>query len=172
MGLHDHAPLRADYCSQKCMATESLRDSKVYEIGYLLISSIPPEKVEDEVTFIKGLLEKGSASVIAEGAPELQKLAYEMRKKIGAVYHKYQEGYFGWIKFELEPSKIEAVKTALDARESVLRQLIITTTKENIFLGKTLTAAKAEEVAAAAEKEVVVAEGEVAAPVNAEEVKA
>jgi len=156
------------------MATESLRDSKVYEIGYLLISSIPPEKVGDEVAFIKGLLEKGSASVIAEGEPELQKLAYEMRKKIGAVYHKYQEAYFGWIKFELEPSKIEVVKNALDTRESVLRQLIITTTKENIFLGKTLTAAKAEEVAAAtAEKEVVaVAEGEVAAPVNAEEVKA
>ncbi len=154
------------------MATESLKDSKVYEIGYLLISSIPPEKVGEEVAFIKSLLEKGNASVIAEGAPELQKLAYEMRKKIGAVYHKYQEAYFGWLKFELEPSKIEAIKNALDARESVLRELIITTVKENTFLGKTLTAVKAEE--SIQEKDATVVEGEVAPlaeEVKAEEVK-
>jgi ribosomal protein S6 len=49
---------------------------QVYEIGYLLVSSIPEEKVAGEVDALKAILSKKGAEFIGEEAPELRTLAY------------------------------------------------------------------------------------------------
>ena len=85
-------------------------DPKVYEIGYLLISSVPPEKVTEKVNFLREILSKKGASFIKEEEPELRELAYSMVKKIGASRERFEKGYFGWMKFELQASEIESVK--------------------------------------------------------------
>ena len=109
---------------------------KVYEIGYLLISSIPKEKVADSATRLKEVLSKKSAEIIAEESPELIPLSYTMIKKIGTANHRFDQAFFGWVKFELAAKDIEDVKKALDLNPDVLRYLITITVRENIYLGK------------------------------------
>jgi ribosomal protein S6 len=109
---------------------------KVYEIGYVLVSSVPEEKVATEVASLKDVLAKAGASIIAEENPELIQLAYTMIKKMHGANHRFDEGYFGWIKFELSPSAIESVKKAIDGMENILRHLLVITVKENTYLGK------------------------------------
>jgi ribosomal protein S6 len=109
---------------------------KVYEIGYLLVSSIPKEKVADAAAKLKDVLSKKGAEFIGEEAPEMIPLAYTMTKKIGTSNHRFDRGYFGWMKFELATKEIEEVKKTIDIDANVLRYLIITTVRENTYLGK------------------------------------
>lgn len=109
---------------------------QVYEIGYMLVSSIPEEKVADEVASLKEILSKKGAEFIGEEAPELRTLAYEMVKKIGPTNHRFDKGYFGWFKFELPAKEIEGVKKTFESNVNMLRMLVINTIKENTYLGK------------------------------------
>ena len=109
---------------------------KVYEIGYLLVSSVPPEKVGDVVAVLKETLSKKSAEIISEEAPELISLAYTMTKKIGTIIHRFDQAYFGWIKFEVAGNQIEEIKKTLEMHAEMLRMLVMTTVRENTYLGK------------------------------------
>ena len=136
-----HAPPMAD-CRilPKIMnesTSESKTDSKVYEISYLLVPSIPTEKVVGEVSAIAAILEKYSAVIIAEEAPSLTSLAYEMDKSSGGGTHKrFTEGYFGWIKFYCSPSVTEEIRKSFDQNPNILRTLLISTLREKTYLGK------------------------------------
>jgi ribosomal protein S6 len=107
---------------------ESTSDSKVYEIGYLLVPSLPAEKVGEQVSAFAVILEKHSAVVIGEESPTLIPLAYEMEKR--------DHGYFGWIKFYCSPSVIEDIRKSFDQNPNTLRTLAIATVKEKTYLGK------------------------------------
>src|SRR3982751_3608190 len=102
---------------------ENMKDDmkKVYEIGYLLVSSIPREKVADAAASLKNVLSKKNAEIIAEEAPELIPLAYTMIKKIGTANHRFDQAFFGWVKFELSTAAIEEVKKTFDINPDVLR---------------------------------------------------
>jgi ribosomal protein S6 len=117
---------------------EVSRDEKkgIYEIGYFLISSIPEEKVADIASSLKDIILKKKGEMIGEEAPEKRPLAYSMTKKIGAKNHKFTEGYFGWFKFEVETSDIIEIKKSFESNDDVLRFLLISTVKENTYLGK------------------------------------
>ncbi|MBI5126381.1 MAG: 30S ribosomal protein S6 [Candidatus Taylorbacteria bacterium] len=145
--------------------------SKVYEVGYIIVPSVPEEKVQSHVDALKALLAKNKAEIIADENPTLRPLAYRMQKKIGATNHKFDQGYFGWIKFELDKGSIEKIKVALDTDEAILRHLLITTVAENTYLGKSSLLIK-EEGAAEKTPDAVIAEGEVSvAEVTPEVVK-
>lgn len=109
---------------------------KVYEIGYLIVPSVPAEKVEAEVSAIKSLITKQKGQFIAEEFPQLRPLAYTMAKQVGSSRQKFDEGYFGWIKFELDVAALPEIKEAMDINEKVLRYLLINTVKENTYLGQ------------------------------------
>ena len=138
---------------------------EIYEIGYLLIPSIPPEKVATEVEALKEVLLKKDAVFIAEEAAELRGLSYEMTKKIGASNQRFDEGYFGWFKFEMAAKSIVSAKKTLEENPHMLRMLLITTVKEQTYLGK--KAPVIEAVLTEAPVEVPVA---VVAPVSSEEI--
>jgi ribosomal protein S6 len=118
------------------MIEDSAGKVKFYEVGYVLLSSIATEKVAEHVTVITDVVTKAGAKIVAHGEPELTPLAYVMTKKIHGANHRFDEGYFGWVKFELAAGAIAHVKKALDADESILRYLLMTTVKENTYLGK------------------------------------
>jgi ribosomal protein S6 len=119
------------------MLENHMNESKVYEISYLLVPSIPAEKVGAEVERLSGILANNSAEIIADEAPSLIPLAYQMDKSTGAgSYEHYQEGYFGWIKFSCPSSSIEAVQKAFEAVPVMLRTLAVSTIREKTYLGK------------------------------------
>ncbi len=108
----------------------------VYEIGYL-IAGVPEEAVQGEADRVRGAIVGAGAEVIGEEAPRHERLAYTIRKKtVAGSYDKHDEAHFGWIKFELASDKVEAVKKTVEAMDSVLRMLLITTVKESTYLGK------------------------------------
>lgn len=111
-------------------------NSRIYEIGYVVASSVPEEKVGKEVESIKGILSKAKAEIIGEGEPSFRDLAYTVVKKVGAKNEKFTQGYFGWVKFAMDSDAIEAVKKDIEAMDSLIRVLVITTVRDNTFLGK------------------------------------
>lgn len=143
-------------------------DPKIYEIGYLLVSSIPLDKVTETVTLLKDVLSKKGASFIAEEAPELRPLAYTMVKKIGSQNHRFDQAYFGWFKFELPSGDIEAIKKSFELNKDMLRMLLINTVKENTYLGKKAPAVLVKGEEAVAEG-VPVVDAVVATPATIEE---
>lgn len=106
----------------------------VYEASFLLVPTLSQEQVPGKVTAIKEALVSFGATLISDEDPVLIDLAYPMVKVVQTTRFKANEGYFGWIKFELEKGSIKLVKKMLDESPDVLRHLIIKTVKENTLL--------------------------------------
>ncbi len=119
------------------MSTENIKDGvKIYEIGYLIVPSVPEEKVAGEVEKIRSVISKFGGEIFAGEEARKKVLAYTMIKKIGVINHKYKEGYFGWLKFEITSESINEVKKALEVDSNILRFLLTNTVKENTYLGE------------------------------------
>ncbi len=111
--------------------------NSVYEIGYLIVSSIPEEKVPEEAENVKKIITSAGASIVSEEMPHRQHLAYTIRRKtVAGSYESYDEAYFGWVKFEVGTGTVESIKKTVSILPSVLRMLLITTVKENTYQGK------------------------------------
>lgn len=119
------------------METEDINNAseskklKVYEIGYLLLPTIPEEHVAAEVVKIKAVVENKEGIFIAEDFPKLRNLAYTMRKVAGAQNLKFDKAYFGWIKFESSQNIVTAIKVELDKNPNILRHMLVSTIREN-----------------------------------------
>ena len=118
--------------------------SKIYELGYILVSSLPDEKIAEEVGSIKTLLAKNGAELVSSEDPILIDLAYPMVKVVSAQRQKYSRGYFGWVKFEGEPEALSEIKKALDLSTTVLRYMIVKTVRENTLLNGKMVLRKEE----------------------------
>lgn len=118
---------------------------RVYEVGYLLLSSIPEEKVPDEVSRIKASIESKGGTIISGENPELRTLAYTMEKHIGTRNERFNSAYFCFVTFEVTPEAALLIKAELDAMESVLRFLMIKTTKEEALAPKKIAKELSEE---------------------------
>jgi len=104
---------------------------KVYEVGYLLLSNIEDTKTQEESLKIRDIIEKNKGQFLSEGTPKMTNLTYPMVKSILGKKQKFDNAYFGWIKFE--SNSINEVKKSLDSMEKILRYLVIITTKDSII---------------------------------------
>jgi len=149
--------------------TESTHTSKVYEISYLLVPSLPQEKVGAEAAALSALLAQHSATVIDEEAPSSISLAYEMDKSSGGAHQRFDQGYFGWIKFSCPSSSIEDIRKGFEQSPNVLRSLAVSTLKEKTYLGKRAKPEARREEAANPSPAPAIAPG---APLTASEIAA
>ena len=108
----------------------------VYEIGYIILPTVSEEKLAPEVTKLKEILDSVEATVVSDEYPVLISLEYEMVKRIETKNNKFNQGYFGWIKFEANPEDIEKLKKKFDLSKTILRYMIISTVKENTIASK------------------------------------
>jgi ribosomal protein S6 len=111
--------------------TQTAERVKVYEIGYLLIPTIAEEQLAGEVQTIKSLIEKHEGVFITEDFPKLRPLAYQMKKTTGGTNAKYNQAYFGWVKFEVNANAVPLITKDIDRNTSILRYMIINTVREN-----------------------------------------
>lgn len=121
---------------------------RVYEVGYLLLPSIPEEKVPDEVSIIKEHIARLGGVILSQEEPRMRTLAYEMVKPVGTRNERFKSAYFGWVKFESMPDGAVELKKVFDLSPSVLRFILIKTVRED-----TVSYAKREEEAQAQEAE-------------------
>lgn len=105
----------------------------VYELSFLILPSIPEERLADIVDSMRKAVSKEGGVEIDAEMPFKQPLAYPMSKTIGASRYVLNDAYLGWIKFEAEPDKILAIKTGVEKMEEVLRLLVVKAPRETVF---------------------------------------
>lgn len=108
--------------------------SKIYELGYLLLPKITTDRALIEEKVLMDFFVKGGGELISSEHPVLIDLAYPMLKVIHAHREKCNQGYFGWMKFEIETKALEDIKKNIDLSEMVLRYLLIKTVRGNTLL--------------------------------------
>src|SRR6185369_8743907 len=131
------------------------------------------DKVSAEVEALSGVITKNGGEMIASENPVMIDLEYQMVKVIHAHREKCNEGYFGWMKFEIETENIAEIKKFLDNSDTMLRYLLVKTVRENTLLNGKMNLSHGDEKKRPAkftdEEGVDVAAPEVVAPINEEE---
>lgn len=74
----------------------------------------------------------------------MRELAYEMIRVVNNVNVRFNEGYFGWIKFELDGAKIKDFEKAIKLDEEVVRYIVVKTVRDNTVYTKRAPVVKAE----------------------------
>jgi ribosomal protein S6 len=116
---------------------ESTKESfKVYELGIHLLPSLSEADVQIEFSKIKSNIEKLDGEIISESQPRMFNLAYEIPKTLKAQKKWYETAYFGWVKFELDSSKLAVFEKFVKELENTLRYLIVKTVRENTLVAK------------------------------------
>ncbi len=123
----------------------------VYEVGYLIVPTVSEDKVADEVSAIHTMLEGAHASIIAEEFPKAMPLAYTMERTHETKKQKFNEAYFGWVKFEMPVASINDIDQSLVKRSNILRHLITKTVRENTVYSTRLAEELAEKAGEAAD---------------------
>lgn len=111
---------------------------RIYEASYLLLPFITEEDIPKEAGRVKEQISLSGGVIFSEEDPKPIKLAYPMFKVISNKNTKFENAYFGWIKFEGKAENISKVKKALENNENILRFLILKTTKESAVARKPL----------------------------------
>jgi ribosomal protein S6 len=104
---------------------------EVYEIGYHLVPTLE-DSAEGGVSRIRSVIEKAGGNFLAEGSPQRITLAQPISIWNNGRWTKYDQSYFGWIKFELDAAQITAVEKALKEDREVLRSIVFKTIREDI----------------------------------------
>jgi ribosomal protein S6 len=104
--------------------------TRIYEVGYHIIPTVAEDQVEKIVGDIRAAIEKAGGSFIAEGAPALTRLAYEMDAREGEKNIGHERAYFGWLKFEAPVAAAQVLDTALQQNQQILRHIVFQTVRE------------------------------------------
>lgn len=115
---------------------ENSDEIAVYELGYHLVPGTDDENISSEVSIIKSAIEKNGGNFIDEGLPKKIKLAYDIVLSESGKRQKFSSAYFGWVKFDMELSKIGNLKNILEENKNIIRLLIIKTVKESTLAPK------------------------------------
>lgn len=121
---------------------------QIYELGYLVLPSIPEDGLSSVVEKVKAIIAKAGGKEIDGEEPFKYELSYAMSKTIGASKYVVNDAYIGWTKFELEPAQALPVKSEVEKIDEVLRLLLIKTPRETSFTFAKAKALIAEKAAA------------------------
>lgn len=91
-------------------------ETKNYEIGYLLPSSLSGEEVLDHVRKISDCLQECMGMVKHTAEPKKVKLAYPIKKERNA--------YFGWATFSASSDALKTIEKKMKEQSRLLRFLI------------------------------------------------
>lgn len=115
---------------------EESANSRVYELGYLLVPTLLQEDVPVIFGNLKELISSLGGVTISDEMPKMTPLAYSMLKVVSNVRNKFNTAYFGWVKFTMETNAVLELKKKLDLDPNFIRFLILKTVKENTIAAK------------------------------------
>lgn len=101
-------------------------EPKVYEIGYLLTPILPQDSLAGQaVEAIKSPIDKCGGLITSEMDPSMIRLAYTVKKTIANKKERFNEAYFGALRFKLSPGKAPVLKEILDKNDKIIRFMIV-----------------------------------------------
>lgn len=110
---------------------ETDTESRIYELGYLMMPTLAEGEISQETATLKALVEENGGVIIAEQTTQQITLAYSMQQVVNGKREMFETAHFGGMKFEIEPSAIMSLKKALDGDRNLLRYIIFKTVREN-----------------------------------------
>ncbi len=119
-------------------------DSRVYEISFIFDNKLDEGTALEKSNAIKQSIATLGGSFISEEAPYMRELAYEMTRVVNNINVRFNEGYFGWIKFEMDADKVKELEKGIKLDDQVIRYLVIKTVRENTVYTKRAPVIKAE----------------------------
>ena len=144
----------------------------VYEVGFHVVPTVPEDGVAAVVEKIRKAL--GDAEIISEQFPSMMTLAYQVERSVQGKREKYNQSYFGFIKFATDRENLQAFQAALTATPQVLRFLVIETVREDapaprraVFASSRLEGETIKKPEAAPEKSAEVSEEELDKSIDA-----
>lgn len=108
-------------------------EKTVYEIGYLVLPSIPEDKISKVTDAMRKVIAGEGGVEIAAEEPFLEPLAYSMSKTVGTNRYLVSEAYIGWIKFEALGLEAQEIKVGIEKIDEVLRFLMTKAPRETYF---------------------------------------
>ncbi len=103
-----------------------------YELGFLLTPLLPETALPEEVASLKKSIESKGGAVISEGEPKMRQLTYTITKKIANKNVRFNDAFFGWLRFTAGPSAAPEIEAALRKNDNLVRHLLIVAPKEVI----------------------------------------
>lgn len=148
------------------LTADTVNTSPIYEIGFHIVPTVGDEGVSGVVESIRKAL--GKAEIISEGFPNKIALAYQVERATQGKREKYNESYFGHIKFSMERDAVNSFTDTVRAMHAIMRFIIIETVREDIaaaprrtvFTSDRLEGKTIEKPLAVAEKAAEVSESE------------
>lgn len=116
------------------MSTE--KDMRVYELGFLFVPTIAEEHLSEKFQHLKDMISSHGGQFISEDFPKMIPLQYEMVKVISNKNHRFNDAYFGWVKFDMEPEQVLLLDEEVKRSTDIIRFLLIKTVRENTVVGK------------------------------------
>ncbi len=110
--------------------------NRLYELGYLITPTTTESDISKEVDVLKTSITTIEGEIHSEGNPEFIDLAYTIEKDVASKKMKWNQAYFGWIKFTADPATLETLKKELDGNLSLIRYILVKTNVENTIVFK------------------------------------
>ena len=104
-------------------------DAAHYELAFHVLPTVAEGEVADVFAALKAAIEKAGGEFTSEEEPKRFELAYEIVKHLEGRNRKFTSAYFGWVRFTLEPTKIEGLTEVIEGESRLLRHLLIRLTK-------------------------------------------
>ncbi len=123
---------------------ETIVDGRIYEVSFIFDNKLDEQTALDKGNAIKQSIATLGGSFISEETPYLRELAYEMTRVQNNINVRFNVGYFGWIKFEMEADKVAELEKGLKLDEQVVRYIVVKTVRENTVYTKKAPVIKAE----------------------------
>ncbi|MBP6888378.1 MAG: 30S ribosomal protein S6 [Candidatus Pacebacteria bacterium] len=123
---------------------ETIVDNRIYEISFIFDNKLDETTALKKAETLKQSIATLGGSFISEEAPYMRELAYEMIKVQNNINVRFNEGYFGWVKFDLSGEKVKELEKGIKSDEEVVRYLIVRTVAENTVFTKRAPVIKAE----------------------------
>jgi ribosomal protein S6 len=105
----------------------------IYEVGFHVVPTVDEAGALKVAEAIKAAVMKGDAEIISEAAPSRMRLAYTIERATAGAREKYDEAYFGFIKFATERENVPALEAMLRSTREVLRHLLVETVREDLI---------------------------------------
>lgn len=108
----------------KMPATEANEERNSYEFAFHVLPTVAEGEVAGVFDTIKAHITK-VGEIFDEEAPERLDLEYPIVKQFDGKNRKFTSAYFGWVRFRLNASEVDALVEELSVVPNLLRHLLI-----------------------------------------------